>query len=185
MTPRKRNKKYIILGIFIFLLLVIVGVFCCFKLFVVKTGNPTDIVENYLNDYNKLNNDIISKIKYDFNDKLSNKQEKKYKEIMKKQYQKMFFSILDEHITDSKAVIKVEVTVLNYNYCYNEAANHIIAYSNKFSTEERQIDYKLNKLDTCSERVTYDLTFNLKKVNNKWSMSGLSYNDLKKINGTY
>lgn len=181
---RNKNKKFIILGIFIFLLFA-VGIYVCLRLTVFRVARPSEVVENYLNGYNSLEKDITSEIKYEFEDKLDKKQKKKYESIMKKQYQKMFYSILEEEVTDNKAIIKAEVTVTDFNTCYNDADNHIGTHPDKFLTVERQIDYKLNKLDTCSEKVTYPLTFNLRKSVNEWLLDNLTEADLKKIRGTY
>lgn len=173
-----------VIGIVIFLILLAVGVFIYLKIAVFGTS-PSAVVEEYLNKYNSLDKGVTSKIKYEFEDKLDKKQKKQYESIMKKQYQKMFYSILDEEVVENKAVVKAEVTVSDFNACYNAADSHIATHTEKFPTVERQINYKLNKLETCSEKVTYPITFNLRKSSNEWLLDNLLEADSKKISGTY
>ncbi len=185
LNKKKKKKKYIILGVLVFVMLMVVAVFLVLHFVVFKVASPLELVDNFINDYNTLSESVVSKITYEFDDKLSKKQSNKYTKIMKKQYQKMFYSVLDEQVDDKKAVIKIEVTVSDFNNCYNEAVNHIAIHSEKFSTVERQIDYKLNKLDTCSEKVTYPITLNFRKAGKEWLMDEIDENDLKKIQGLY
>ena len=152
----------------IVLILLAVGVFIYLKIAVFGTS-PSAVVEEYLNKYNSLDKGVTSKIKYEFEDKLDKKQKKQYESIMKKQYQKMFYSILDEEVVENKAVVD----------------SHIATHTEKFPTVERQINYKLNKLETCSEKVTYPITFNLRKSSNEWLLDNLLEADSKKISGTY
>ncbi len=47
------------------------------------------------------------------------------------------------------------------------------------------IDYKIKQLQNVTEKVKYDLTFNLTKENGKWELDDISDIDIEKIHGLY
>lgn len=179
------NKKKLVtylVGICV-VILVICLVFFIFK--TVKDNSPSELTKSYLNNYNKLDKETVSNIKYNYDDKLTSKQEKAYIDAMKRQYEKMHYSIISENIEDNTASIVAEVTVFDYNSCYNSANNYVTKYAYRFSSIEKMVDYKLVKLSKCTDKVTYDITFRYNKNGLEWQRDSLSDDDLRKLDGTF
>ena len=174
--------------IWISLILVVVIVFLVvlyFKIKDNKLNSPAEVTKNYLEKYIKLDKEIISNIKFEYKDNLNDDQKNIFAKAIRRQYEKMGYSILNEEINNDKAIIKTEVTVFDYNNCWNNAEDYVNIYAYRFSDEVKKVDYKLSQMTKCKEKVTYNIKFNFIKKNNKWEMSKLSNDDIRKINGIY
>lgn len=184
MLNKDKNKRtYVVVAVLV--LIVLIGVYVVLRVTGLVSKKPSTVTSEYFDSYISNDSDVISKIEYAFDDKITTKQKKVYVRAMKRQYKKMFYTVLDENVDGKDATARVEVTVFDYNACYNTAMSHINSHSNKFPTEEKQIDYKLSKLETCSDRVTYEINLQYHYDGRKWLMNEINEDDLKKINGVY
>ena len=185
----KEAKKLILfvgLGV---LAVIVVGVL----IFVFTRANSNSVsglTNEFMKSYQKLDNDVIKKIKYEFDDDLTSTQLKKYKEIIKSQYEKMEYSILDIKETDIDAVATVRFSVYDLASAMEKANSYIEVYSDKFVSDGKfdsykAIDYKLDQLEATDERIEYTIEFSYYKNNDEWVMFDLADATLKKLNGTY
>ncbi len=127
--------------IWISLILVVVIVFLVvlyFKIKDNKLNSPAEVTKNYLEKYIKLDKEIISNIKFEYKDNLNDDQKNIYAKAIRRQYEKMGYSILNEEIDNDKAIIKTEVTVFDYNNCWNNAEDYVNIYAYRFSDEVKK-----------------------------------------------
>ena len=186
MNSKKNKRKKIIIFISLFLLvLIILSVFIYFKVKKEIDNSPVEVTKKYLDAYNKLGKSVMSNIKYEYEDVLNDKQKSNFAKAMRRQYEKMGYSIIRAEVKEYKAIIKTEVTVFDYNSCWNWATDYVNLYGYRFSDQKKMIDYKINQVSKCKEKVTYDIKFIYIKKDNKWVMNKLEDDDLRKINGTY
>lgn len=159
-------------------------------------NTPTGIVENFFSRYQKLDKTILSDLdKIVKKDKNMNKQEKdKYKTIMEKQYQNLSYKIKDEKVDKNKAVVDVEIEVLDYANAIYKARKYYFEHPKEFNysiennsieNTTNYIDYKLNKLEEVKEKNKYELTITLTKENGLWNIDNISDIDRMKIHGLY
>ena len=181
---KKINKKRLLLviGIVVIVLLIII---LLINILFKKNPEPTKMVKDYYKNYTKLSDDVVKDIKYTFDDKLSDAQLKKYKEIIKFQYRELEYSIIDKSFTDDLGTINTEVSVVDLNSCYDKSRAYILAYPKKFKNDIAKIDYKIEAMDKCKEDVSYKITFSFYKEKGKWVMEELTKADLQKIAGTF
>jgi hypothetical protein len=189
MKRKINGKKVKIIGIVILVLLILIAALLLFIKLKVD-NSPKSLTEKYMESYQNLDSTVLDKISYPFSDELSKTQKKKYIEVLKRQYGKMSFEIVDEDITDDDAIINVEFTVYDLAAAYDKATNYIEVYSTKFYengafSTTKAVDYKLASLNNCTDKVTYSVKFYYYKENGKWKMTDLSDSDIKKLDGTY
>ena len=176
------NKIIIFIMIIVLIVILIIGMF----IKSIATNNkktPISLTNNYYKDYTLLSKKVINKIKYPFDDKLSKDQLEKYKNIMKFQYRELEYTIVSKKIEEVTATVKTKIEVVDLNSCYEKANSYIISHNDEFKGNE--IDYKLEQLDKCSEKVTYSIEFSFYKNKDEWKMEDLNGSDLSKINGTF
>lgn len=184
----KVNKKLILIILVIFVLLLTVSL--VFYVKKIGTKSPVTLTEEYMQKYQNLNKEIVDSIVYEFDDDLTDVQKNKYKEIMKKQYSKMTYEIMDEVVNETDAIITVEFDVYDLSAAMEMADSYVDVYSDRFMKNGKfdnyaAIDYKLKSLSNCTERIAYSIKFTYYKKDKKWILSDLSDVDLKKLNGTY
>ena len=187
----KLNKKVTFIGLGFLLLIVIIGL----VLGIVRKNNstsPMGLTKEYFDKYVKEDKSVTSKIVYDFSDKLNSYQEKRYKEIIKKQYRNLHYSIVDSYVGEGDAHITVEITVVDLKSAYEKSSSYIQAHEDKFLNnegsldDEKVIDYKLEQLEKTKESVSYSLLFDFYRNDvNHWEMMKVSDADVSKINGTF
>lgn len=184
----KKGKLFLVggLGLLLFLIILIV----CLFLFRGSSGDPVKMTEKFMNSYIHLNDDVISKVKYEFDDELNSSQRKTYLDIMKRQYSKIDYQIKDSVINEGDAIITVEFSVYDYNAGISKANNYISIHEDEFLVDkkfdnEKAVSYKLDSLKGYNERVTYTIMFNYYKEGKKWILNDLADSDLKKLNGTF
>ncbi len=142
------------------------------------SNNPNSKTEELLGKYQGLDDSIIISPSVLANDNnLNNDLEKKYSNIIKKQYQNMSYEIKDTKIDGNKAVVTTEIEVMNYKKVINNMTGSISEkYHNKL----------INNLKNTHEKVTYTIDFNLTKDNNeKWTIDPLTNEIENKLLGIY
>lgn len=183
---KKKKKKLLFIWLGIILIIIIgflIALYFNFKNKIINS--PIEVTKKYLDSYNKLDRNVISNIKYDFKDELNENQKNNYTKAIRRQYEKLGYSVIREEIDESKASIKVEVNVYDYNTCWNNASDFINLYSYRFTSDEKKTDYKISQMSKCKEKITHNIIFSFNKKDKKWIMDELKSDDIRKINGTY
>ena len=182
-----KNKKKLIIFIGLGILLGVTISVILLSLFVGEAKSPEGMTKDFLKKYQKLDSSIVKKIEYEFNDELTPTQLDKYKEIIKDQYEKLEYTILevDENKEERYAVVKVEFTVEDLSSAMEMANSYIDVNGDKFEDDFAAVDYKLSVLDERAEEQTYTIEFGFYYEDNEWYMYDLSEADLKKFRGTY
>lgn len=188
----KWNKKRILLVSIIFLSLLIIGIIIGFIKSRVTATSPIGMTESYFEKIQKEDKSITSKITYPFSDNLNAYQEQRYKEMVKKQYRNIHYTILEEYVGDVDSNITIQVTVIDLKDAYEKANSYVFAHKDKFVNEKGDMDeaevinYKLEQMEKAKDTVDYSIVINYYKNDaNQWVMTDLSSTDLEKISGTF
>ncbi len=164
--------------IYLFIILLIILTGC-------KSVNntPTKRVESFLSDYQNLNPSVIERLDNEINkEKLSKDQKKKYKDLMKKQYQNLSYKIEKEEISDKTATVDVEIEVLNYNYSILNSKKYFKEHPDEIDNYE---EYMLKELEKVSNKIKYSISFNLTEYDGLWELDEIDNYTIRKIHGLY
>lgn len=175
-------KKYIILFISILLLS------GCNDL----NNTPTRQVEMFFNKYQTIDKEVLDDLNSVVNEeeKFDSEDRERYREIIKKNYQKLSYKIKDEKIDGNNAIVTVEIEVVDYSKVINDSDNYLKEHQDEFLTdneydEKKFTKYKLDKLDEAKETVKYTLELGLTKEDKTWTLNDLDSTQIDKINGMY
>ena len=167
-----------------------------FSLFLLGCGKEMtarEAVSNYLENYITLDSSVTEQLDNfvkEEND-LNDSQKEVYKDILKKEYSSLTFDIENERYEGDTAYLKVKINVINLYKAQQEALDYYNENSNEFNNEEgnydksKFMDYRLEKMKEANETINYDIEFKLIKTDDKWQVTQLSNDDLKKIHGIY
>ena len=141
-------------------------------------NNPTKRVEVFLNKYQTMDEEVLSQLDDTLNNDgtLTDTQKKDYKDMMKKQYQNLTYTIKDEEVDGNNATVKVEIEVYDFNKAMNEADSYLLQNQDEFIDEnnridnERFMDYKIEQMKHTNEKVKYTIEFSLTKTDNTWTL---------------
>ena len=179
--------------IFIILIILIVMSGCSLNINNID-NTPTKQVEKYLNNYQKLTDDVVDDLELVIEkEKLFNKDQKNmYKDIMKRNFQNMVYTIKDETVNGNNAMVEVEITVYDHYKVIKLSDNYLNNHMSEFLKDdgtldlEKFTDYKLKNMKKNTDKVKYTIYFNLtKNKNNKWNVDEVSEFDEEKILGIY
>lgn len=179
--------------IFIILIILIVMSGCSLNINNID-NTPTKQVEKYLNNYQKLTDDVVDDLELVIEkEKLFNKDQKNmYKDIMKRNFQNMVYTIKDETVNGNNAMVEVEITVYDHYKVIKLSDNYLNNHMSEFLKDdgtldlEKFTDYKLKNMKKNTDKVKYTIYFNLtKNKNNKWKVDEVSEFDEEKILGIY
>ena len=155
-------------------------------------GTPTMKVQEYLNDFNNLNEDVTKDMESKIMDEnLSSDNKDIYREILKRQYKDLKYEIVEEKIEENTAKVKVKITTYDLYNTTLETENYMIENQESFLNEEnifdeeRYMKYKLDEMLKTKNTITHDITFNLTKVNDEWEINNIDRETLEKIHGLY
>lgn len=156
-------------------------------------NTPTKKVENYLNNYKTLNDEVLTQLDDTINldTMMSAEQKNNYKDVLKRQYQNLTYEVKDEVINGDSATVTVEIEVYDYykanqaSDVYYQTALDEFKDENGNIVESKYIDYRLEQLKTYNERVKYTIDFYLKKVDKTWVLQDISEDTRQKIHGLY
>ena len=156
-------------------------------------NTPTKKVEEYLNNYQTLNSNVLSELDSMINQEemFDEDQQTTYKDIMKKHYQDLTYTIKEETVNGDKATVEAEIEVNDYTKTLKEAENNRTTNEADFLDEEGVFDegkfndYKLNLLKENKERVKYTIYFSLSKSGDEWVLDELTETEQEKILGIY
>ncbi len=173
----------------LWILLIIVCLTGCNSLM----NTPTKKVEYLLSKYQSNDEDVLKQLDEALltDTVLSVEQKDRYKEIMKRQYQDIMYTVKDEAIDGKTAVVEVEIEVYDYAKSVSEIENDLLTNSDKYKDSTGEInntlynDTKLTNLENVSDRVKYTINFTLSKVDEEWVVDDLTETERMKIHGLY
>lgn len=156
-------------------------------------NNPTKRVETFLNKYQTMDSEVLSQLDNTLNNEetLTDEQRKNYKELMKKQYQNLTYTIKDEEVDGDNATVKVEIEVYDFNKAMTNADKYLTENQDEFIDENNEVnnekfmDYKINEMKNTSDKVKYTIDFTLTKKENKWVLDEVDEITRQKIHGIY
>lgn len=157
------------------------------------SNTPTKRVEEYLNNYQTLDSDVLAKLDSVVNNEelYDDDQKKKYKDILKKHYQDIDYTIKEETVNGDKATVETEVEVTDYSKALKDAATYKTTNESEFLDDngvfddKKFADYKLDLLKSSKERVKYTIYFSLTKSNDEWTLDDLTDTEEDKMLGIY
>lgn len=150
-------------------------------------------VEDFLNQYRSLSSNVISDMD-DVVDKenLSDTQKEKYRDILKKQYKDLKYTVTNEEYDGDNAIVKAKITVYDLHKVQKEANDYLNNNADKFKDENGTfsndlfMDYKLENMHKSTETVEYTIDFKVTKdEKGNYRVTDLSETDLEKIHGIY
>ena len=156
-------------------------------------NSPTKVVEKFLNKYQTVDEEIVTQLDETLTKEntLNDELKEAYKEIMKNQYQNLYYTIKDERIDGNHATVTVEIEVYNYSKSIKDADDYLISNEKEFLDDEGNIDnskfmtYKLKQMKNTKDKIKYTLDFNLTKINEKWVLDDIDEITRQKIHGIY
>jgi hypothetical protein len=156
------------------------------------SNTPTKKVEEFLNKYQILDEEILNELDNVIDEKtnLNEENKKEYREIIKKQYKDMQYKIKETTIDGDKASVTAEIIVKDFTKVINDAENYKRENMKEFYENETYNDnlykkYLLEKLKDTKDRVTYTLEFKAHKQNKKWVLNPITEEIEDKILGIY
>lgn len=156
-------------------------------------NTPTKRVEEFLNDYQTTDNTVLGQLDSTLDSEmaLNDTQRNDYRDMMKKQYKDLVYTIKDETVDGDKSTVKVEIEVYDYNKAIKESDSYMLLNQTEFLDEQGTVDnskftdYKINKMSEVSDRVKYTIDFSLTKKDNTWKLDDITEVDRQKIHGIY
>lgn len=156
-------------------------------------NTPTKKVESYLNEYQTLGSNVLSKIDSIVDEEalFDNDQKLTYKDILKKHYQDLTYTVKEETVNGDKATVEVEVEVNDYTKVLKEAESYKAENEDEFNDDKGIFSevlfntFKLDKLKSSKDRVKYTIYFSLTKSDNEWTLDELTDTDEEKLLGIY
>ena len=156
-------------------------------------NTPTKKVELLLSKYQKNDEEVLKQLDSTLlsDTILDVSQKDTYKDLLKKQYKDLMYTVKDEAIDGKTAVVEVEIEVYDYNKAITESEDYLINHQNEFMDESNTIsttkynDYKLNAIKEMKDRVKYTINFTLSKIDEEWLVDDLTDSERQKIHGLY
>lgn len=156
-------------------------------------NTPTKKVEEYLNNYQTLDSNVLTKLDTIVNEEalFNTEQQDSYRDILKKHYQDLTYTIKEETVNGDKATVEAEIEVNDYTKILRGAEEYRTTNESEFYNESGVFDeskfqdYRLNLLKSNNERVKYTIYFSLTKTNDEWVLEPLTETEEDKILGIY
>lgn len=151
-----------------------------------------DAVDTHLKKYRNLNSEVLVDLENIINSQnLNNEQERKYREILKKQYKDLSYEIIEEEYDNDLSYVTVKVTVYDLYKAQSDASNYLknnpeeFYDSNNIYDINKFIDYKLELMKNTFDKIEYTIIFTVTKENDKYVVEQPTDIDLEKIHGIY
>jgi len=156
-------------------------------------NTPTKKVETYLNNYQTLDSNVLTELDtlVAQEETFDEDQRTAYRDIMKKHYQDLTYTIKEETVNGDKATVEAEIEVNDYTKVLKEAETYRSTNESEFLDDEGIFDesmfndYKFGLLKDNKERVKYTIYFSLTKSDNEWVLDELTETEQEKILGIY
>ena len=157
------------------------------------SNTPTKRVEEYLNNYQTLDSNVLANLDAIVNDEELFDEDQKitYRDILKKHYQDLTYTIKEETVNGDKATVEAEIELTDYTKALKAAESYRTTNESEFMDENDEFDevkfnnYKLDLIKNSKERVKYTIYFSLTKEDNKWKLDELTNTEEEKILGIY
>ena len=157
------------------------------------SNTPTKKVEEYLNNYQTLSSNVLTKLDSIVDAEIDFDEDQKvtYKDILKKHYQDLTYTIKEETVNGDKATVETEIEVNDYTKALKEAETYKTTNASDLLDDKGEFDqskfndYKLKLLKSNKERVKYTIYFSLTKTDDKWTLDELNETEQEKILGIY
>ena len=157
------------------------------------SNTPTKRVETYLNNYQTLDSNVLAELDSIVNNEEMFDEDQKitYRDILKKHYQNLTYTIKEETVNGDKATVETEIEVTDYTKALKEADSYKTTNGAEFINDKNEFDddkfntYKLNLLKDSKERVKYTIYFSLTKQGDEWVLDDLTDSEEEKILGIY
>ncbi len=156
------------------------------------TSTAKTPVEGYLNSYQDLSYEVMLDMeKVVEEEDLSKDQKELYRAILKKQYEDLKYEIIEETYDEDEAVVTVKISVYDYYKASKESAAYLKENVEEFHDDEGKysnelyMEYKLNRLKKVTDKIEYNLEFEVIKENDVWKLNSVTNADLEKIHGIY
>ena len=165
-------------------LLGIVGCAC-------SNDKAADAVEKYLNDYKGLSDNVLASIdEMVKQENLNEKEEDTYKDIIKRQYRDINYTIENEAYNGDTATVTVKITVYDLYKAQKQTSAYLNEHPEEFLTDgvydkNKYLDYKLDEMKKMNETISYNIVVKVKKVEGKWQVLQPEEDVLEKIHGIY
>lgn len=150
-----------------------------------------DAVEKYLNDYKGLSDNVLRDIdELVTKEELVDKQKDTYKEVIKRQYRDLMYTIENEKYDGDNANVTVKITVYDLYKAQTNASKYLNEHQDEFLTNgvydgSKYLDYKLNEMRDIKDTISYTIVFKVIKVDGKWQVEQPDEETLEKIHGIY
>lgn len=155
-------------------------------------NTPTKKTESFLNNYKNLNSTVLTQLDEVVNgDTLMNSEQKElYKEVLKKQYQDLTYTVKDEVINGNNAIVTVEIEVYDLYKTNKDTSDYYDTHKEEFMvdgkiSDTKYLDYRIKQLQNTHNKVKYTIDFNLTKVDKEWTMDEISNSTIQKLHGLY
>lgn len=154
--------------------------------------SPKDEVSRFFNNYKNNSESVVKELDtYLATQDLTEDTLKDYKELYLKQYSNLKYEIKDQKIDGDNALVETQITVYDYYKSDKLAGDYFTANQADFVDDDGDIDfskyfkYKIKKMLDTTDTVSYTITLNLKKNDDKWEVEPLTHEELMKLHGTY
>ena len=168
------------------LLLIIVMLTGCGK------RTPKEEVEAYLKQYRNLSSEVLVDLESTIEmENLSNKQQDKYRNVLKKQYKDLNYEITKEEFKNDVAYVTAKIEVYDLYRAQKDASLYLQNNLDEFNDEtgvydvNKYLNYKLERMQMVTDRVEYIITFTVIKEDGEYVVSQPTEIDLQKIHGIY
>ncbi len=157
------------------------------------SNTPTKKVEEYLNNYQTLDSNVLANLDAIVNDEETFDEEQKgtYRDVLKKHYQDLTYTIKEETINGDRATVETEIEVTDYTKAMKAAEDYRTTNESEFLGEDNEFDevkfnnYRLDLIKDSKERVKYTIYFSLTKEDDEWVLNDLTDSEEEKILGIY
>ena len=168
----------------LFILLGIVGCSC-------SNNKAKDAVENYLNDYKGLSSNVLTSIdELVKKESMEDKHKDTYKEVIKRQYRDLMYTIENEEYNGDNAKVTVKITVYDLYKAQKNASDYLNEHQSEFTNNgvhdaNKYLEYKLEQMKSIKDTISYNIVFKVNKTDGKWVVEQPDEETLEKIHGIY
>jgi hypothetical protein len=153
---------------------------------------PMQAVDDYLQRYITLDDSIMEQLdEFVNNEDLTDDQKKIYRDILKKQYGSLTYTLKNEKIDGDTAYVKADIKVIDLYKVQKKSLEYYETHKDEFNDDSgaydvgKYLSYKLSQMKNATDTRNYEIEFKVVKEDGDWDVSQLSNDDLKKIHGIY
>ena len=156
-------------------------------------NTPTMKVENFLDNYKNLDEVVINQMGdiVNIDTMMDEVQKSEYKEVLKRQYKDLSYTIKNDTVDGDRAVVTTEIEVYDFYKVNNLSEIYYTNNPDKFIDEtgnlvnSKYIDYRLSELKSSNERIKYTIDFTLRKIDKNWIIDDIDEVTRQKIHGLF